>query len=286
MSRPAEAKTTSREDLHDLVWSQPLGSVALRFGLTANGLAKLCDRLDIPRPARTYWSKPTGQRGPRTPLGPAPDGVQSDVVVGGDKPVVRRKRTRLSPADRQEQLLDTAAAIALSDGVQEISIKRVAREAGISEAQAHNCFQGRTDLLLALARRELRIVETKRRSRVARGHDRMASIVISTVSYLHEAVERGPLLQMLLRNIDVRNGLRAERAISTSRAREPSLQLLAERYHMNRSMANGSAAALAAVCLRAGGLLASGRTDLGTGERICLSIVIAGARSNEAWRES
>jgi AcrR family transcriptional regulator len=286
MSRHASTLTISRSELYDLVWSQPLATVAAKIGLTANGLAKLCDRLDIPRPTRSYWSKEPAVRGARTPLPGAPEDSTANITIGGDAQIARRKRTRLSPAERQDQLLDIAAAIAIGNGVQQVTLKRVAREAGISEAQAHNCFQGRIDLLLSLTRRELALLETKRRSRVARGHDRMARIVISTVSYLHEALERGPLLQMLLRNSEVRAALRSERSAATAVAREPILQVLSERFAMKREVANGSAAALSAVSLRAGGLLASGRTELSIAERLCLAIVMAGARSNETWRES
>lgn len=266
-----------------MVWAQPLGSVAPRFGLTANGLAKLCDRLDIPRPPRSYWSKDIQQRPAPTPLPRDPytgEGAEQPAAAGVP---ARRKRTRLPPGKRQEQLLDAAAAVALRDGVQQVTLKRVAREAGISEAQAHNCFQGRIDLLLSLTRREIAIMETRRQSRVTRGKDRIASIVISTISYLHEAQERGPLLQMLMRNADVRAALREERQAARTTAREPSLKILSKRYAMRREVANGSAAALTAVTLRAGGLLASGRTDLGIAERMCLAIVLAGARSNEEW---
>lgn len=269
-----------------MVWTRPLGSVAPEVGLTANGLAKLCDRLDIPRPPRSYWSKEPERRPPPTLLPDFPRSPDDDGARHGPVSAPRRKRTRLSPAKRQEQLLDAAAAIALREGVQQVTLKRVAREAGISEAQAHNCFQGRIDLLLSLTRREIAIMETRRSSRVARGKDRIASIVISTISYLHEAQERGPLLQMLMRNADVRAALRQERHSATAAAREPSLRILSKRYAMKREVANGSAAALSAVTLRAGGLLASGRTELGIAERLCLAIVLAGARSNEEWAEA
>ena len=285
MARRPTSGVYSRSDIHSLVWAQPLGSVAPRFGLSANGLAKLCDRLDIPRPSRSYWSTDIQRRPAATPL---PDDPRDS--LGTERSMAAtsrsgRKRTRLSPAKRQEQLLDAAAAIALRDGVQQVTLKRVARETGISEAQAHNCFQGRTDLLLTLTRREIGIVEARRRSRVERGHDRIASIVMSTISYLHEAQERGPLLQMLMRNTDVRAALREERAAATALAREPSLRILGKRYAMRREVANGSAAALTAVTLRAGGLLASSRTDMGVAERLCLAIVLAGARSNEEWAQ-
>lgn len=280
----ADRTEISRAAVYDMVWSHPLATAAQEFGLSANGFAKLCDRLGIPRPSRSYWAKQPTERGPRTPMpdlhDPPSEGDGED-----DKTLRTKRRTRLAPADRNDQLLDTAATIAVRVGVQKVTLKRVAREAGISEAQAHNCFQGRVDLLLSLTRRELRILEERRRMRVIRGDDRIARIVISTVSYLHEALERGPLLQMLLRNSDVRAALRAERASATARGREPILQVLSGKYSMKREVANGSTAALAAVSLRAGGLLASGRTELAIAERLCLAIVLAGARSNEAWED-
>lgn len=274
----------SRAAVYDAVWLHPLATAAQEFGLSANGLAKLCDRLEIPRPSRSYWATPPAQRPPPAPMDEAAQAPGASAQQKGETAGPKR-RTRLAPADRHGQLLDTAAAIAVHEGVQSVTLKRVAREAGISEAQAHNCFQGRADLLLSLTRRELRILEQRRRSRVIRGDDRIARIVISTVSYLHEALERGPLLQMLLRNSDVRAALRSERATATARGREPILQELAGKYSMKRDIANGSTAALAAVSLRAGGLLASGRAELAVTERLCLAIVLAGARSNEAWEE-
>lgn len=263
------------------MWSEPLANVAGRFGLSANGIAKICDRLGIPRPPRGHWTRPPSERVARKPLLPPPVGADDHILLGGPRTLARRPRSRMSPAARREQLLDEAALVALSDGVQEVTLKRLARQIGISEAQAHNCFPGRLDLLLALARREIAIVETRRQSAVARGTDRIAAIAISTISYLHEAEARGPLLQLLLRTPEIRDALRAERAAAATVAREPILRFLSNRFAMDRQIANASTAALTAVCLRAGGLIASGRVELAMAERLCLAIVLAGARSNE-----
>lgn len=166
-----------------------------------------------------------------------------------------------------------------------MTLRRVAQQTGISETQAHNCFPGRLDLLVALARREIAITEAKRQGRVARGRDRMASVVISTITYLHEAAERGPLLQLLLRNAEVRYALRAERDQAVAIGRAPILDALAGRQRMDRAIANGSTAALTAVCLRGGGLIASGRKEFALVERICLSVVMSGTRSNHELAE-
>ncbi|MBZ6379831.1 hypothetical protein B5C34_13460 [Pacificimonas flava] len=274
------AQETTREELYRLVWSSPLSKVAQHFGMTANGIAKICDRLNVPRPPRGHWTSPA-KRASQPPLGPSPEGGNEIVVLGGKRSAARRPRSRLSAEERNAQLLDAAAEVALQSGLQDVTLKRVARDVGISEAQAHNCFPGRLDLLLALARREISEVETQRRQLVARGNDRIASIVLSTVAYLHEVDRRGPLLQLLLRLRDVRDGLQEERAVAASEAREPILRALEERFAVERSVAAASTSALTALCVRAGSLVAAGRCDLTTAELLCLPMVIAGARSNE-----
>jgi hypothetical protein len=52
----------SRSELLRAVWDEPMAKVAARVGMTANGLAKLCDRLDVPRPTRGYWNLAAEER--------------------------------------------------------------------------------------------------------------------------------------------------------------------------------------------------------------------------------
>jgi hypothetical protein len=59
----------TRDQLYELVWSEPVRKVAQRFGLSDRGLAKLCERHAIPVPGRGYWRlKETGHRVRRLPL--------------------------------------------------------------------------------------------------------------------------------------------------------------------------------------------------------------------------
>lgn len=67
----------TRQQLHLLVWEQPLSHLAKAFGLSGHDLAKICDRFDIPRPAPGHWSKlAAGKAIERRPL-PTP---RSDVA--------------------------------------------------------------------------------------------------------------------------------------------------------------------------------------------------------------
>jgi len=40
-----------------MVWQKPLSRLAEDFGVSGNGLAKICDRLEVPYPPRGYWAK-------------------------------------------------------------------------------------------------------------------------------------------------------------------------------------------------------------------------------------
>jgi hypothetical protein len=60
------------------VWEEPLTVIARRYGLSNVGLAKLCTRLNIPRPAQGHWAKrAAGKPVPAVPALPAYTGAPS-----------------------------------------------------------------------------------------------------------------------------------------------------------------------------------------------------------------
>ena len=52
-----KAVTVSREELFRQVWTTPMSRLARDYGISGNGLAKICDRLGVPYPPRGYWAK-------------------------------------------------------------------------------------------------------------------------------------------------------------------------------------------------------------------------------------
>lgn len=46
-----------REELYERVWSTPMYKLAKEEGMSDRGLAKVCEKLNIPRPPRGYWQK-------------------------------------------------------------------------------------------------------------------------------------------------------------------------------------------------------------------------------------
>ena len=54
---PQRARRVTREELYTLVWQRPMSRLAEDFEISGNGLAKICDRMDVPYPPRGYWAK-------------------------------------------------------------------------------------------------------------------------------------------------------------------------------------------------------------------------------------
>jgi len=57
MSDQQRGVTISRKELYRRVWSTPVSILAAEFGLSDRGLARLCERYEIPVPPRGYWAK-------------------------------------------------------------------------------------------------------------------------------------------------------------------------------------------------------------------------------------
>lgn len=74
----------TRQQLYDLVWAEPMKSLAARHGLSDTGLAKACKNADIPRPPRGYWAKlAAGKKVLQTPLPRRGFGMSDEITVGG-----------------------------------------------------------------------------------------------------------------------------------------------------------------------------------------------------------
>lgn len=259
----ATAEPPSREALYARVWEEPLADVAADLGLSRTGLAKLCARLGVPCPPRGYWAR--RRRGDAEP----PPGLPATP----DAP-----RRRLDPEDRRAQILDVAAGLIGREGVHAASLKRIAGDAGVSEALVQSYFPRQADVLVELARRELETLRLAQAAEIEGGSTAAERLARSTTAYLRHVERRGALLQLLLGNPAVREGLRSERDAS----RAVRGRAVAERFSrdsgVDPDIALCATTILTAVCLRAGRLLARGRIDLAQAEALSQAMVRQGNR--------
>lgn len=88
-------KTLSRQALYDLVWAEPLRTVAQRYGMSDVAFKKYCVRANVPVPDRGYWAKlAAGKPASRFPLPPRDAGSSDHVRIGGHD----YRNTRWDPA--------------------------------------------------------------------------------------------------------------------------------------------------------------------------------------------
>lgn len=109
----------TREELYDLVWSQPMTKVCERFGVSSSYMARVCTLLNVPRPPRGYWAKLAVGKAPVAEA--LPDALPGDQLSWNEKggslpsmPPVRpqppRKRRSRTPSTDVHPLIRSARA--------------------------------------------------------------------------------------------------------------------------------------------------------------------------------
>jgi len=65
----ADKITITREELYEFVWSKPVVKIGKDFGISDVAVAKICKKMNIPKPGLGYWAKKQhGKRTRQTPL--------------------------------------------------------------------------------------------------------------------------------------------------------------------------------------------------------------------------
>jgi len=84
--------SVTREKLFEEVWAEPMTIVATRYGVSSSFLARVCERLNVPRPARGYWARlEVGKASPRPALSEARPGDELEWSRGGEPRRVPRE---------------------------------------------------------------------------------------------------------------------------------------------------------------------------------------------------
>lgn len=88
----------TREQLHELVWSEAMSRLCKAIGISDVAIAKHCRKADIPIPERGYWNKlHAGQKVARAPLPPRDLATINVIEMGGSLPPELRTRVTGEP---------------------------------------------------------------------------------------------------------------------------------------------------------------------------------------------
>lgn len=169
------SRAITREELHELVWSAPLRTLARRFGVSDFALSKICRRLAVPRPGPGYWARvQRGQKPPRASL-PAP-GADTPAAAVVAPSAFRAKASSQGAANRKE-----LPASSLSDSLaRSHQAVRLLRQALADRSPVDGMLvlpgDGGSVLRVSPAARDraLAILDAFAKALVARGHEVVA----------------------------------------------------------------------------------------------------------------
>ena len=106
------ARTFTREELYELVWSKPITHLAKEFGLSDVALHKICKKHAIPNPPLGWWAKKhAGKSVKRVPLPRAKAGDATTISIAGGE--LRSEPDSISTARENARIL--AATVATGD---------------------------------------------------------------------------------------------------------------------------------------------------------------------------
>lgn len=187
-----------------------------------------------------------------------------------------RRRQRLAPQERAAQILDFAARLILEEGLTELSMERLGREAGISKALIYNYFPNRNDLLRALLEREMEVLRERQLAQIRAATDFRDLVHRTTRTYVAQVKERGALLQRLWAEPAVARSV----ADQNVRKREEALRFMVREvvraYNLPRDVATSAVDMGMAMTEAAAQHLPSSRNDVDFATDICVSLLIGG----------
>jgi hypothetical protein len=99
--------TVTREQLYELVWSEPMQKLAKQIGISDVAIAKHCRKSEIPVPERGYWNKlQAGKPVEQIALPPGDLGTLSRITMSGNLSAELRARIKGEPGvpDQEEDI--------------------------------------------------------------------------------------------------------------------------------------------------------------------------------------
>jgi hypothetical protein len=105
------------EELYRQVWATPMSRLGMQYGISGNGLKKICDRLNVSYPPRGYWAKlGAGKSVRQTPLLQPLAGTPLQATITPTPPPAAQGRApELDPdtAERLREASDRTSGIAV-----------------------------------------------------------------------------------------------------------------------------------------------------------------------------
>lgn len=196
-----------------------------------------------------------------------------------------RKRTRLTPEARREQILDEAARLILDEGLYAVTMERLARDVGISKGLVYNYFATRDALLAALLRREQIELRDRGMASALRTESFHDLIRQTTRLYLEQTRDRGALIAALLSDPSVAKLMEQDNRAERDAVFRYFVRAVRREFGLPLPLSIIVVDMLSAVTDQAGKLVAQGLVDVDAATEICAELITGGLAKLDGSRE-
>ncbi|WP_397534661.1 TetR/AcrR family transcriptional regulator [Roseateles sp.] len=193
--------------------------------------------------------------------------------------VAPRRRQRLAPEERAGQILDFAARLIIEEGFTELSMERLAREAGISKALIYNYFPNRNDMLRALLEREMQVLRERQLREINAATDFRDLVYRTTRTYVAQVKERGALLQRLWAESAVARTVADQHLSQRDEALRFMSRQVAKEYGLPRDVATTAVDMQMAMTEAAAQHLSNSHDDVDFATSICVTLLLGGGEA-------
>lgn len=187
-----------------------------------------------------------------------------------------RKRTRLTPQARRDQILDRAADLVLADGLASVSMEGVARATGVSKGLVYNYFPDRLALFAALLQREQRDLNDRGMRNALEAEDFADLIRRTTGLYLRQTEARGALIAALLSDPGLTRMMEEESRVDREQTFRFFVRATRRAYGLPLPTAIAAVDLLWAVTNQAGRLVGQGLMGAEEATEMCVRLFVGG----------
>ncbi len=198
---------------------------------------------------------------------------------------VQRKRTRLTPEARREQILDEAARLILDEGLHAVTMERLSRDVGISKGLVYNYFATRDVLLAALLRREQIELRDRGMASALQARGFLELIRQTTRLYLEQTRDRGALIAALLSDPSVAKLMEHDNRVEREAVFRYFVRATRREFDLPLPLSIVVVDMLAALTDQAGKLVAQGLVDVDSATEICAELITGGLARLDRSRE-
>jgi AcrR family transcriptional regulator len=200
----------------------------------------------------------------------------SDSTVTRRRPSVSKRRTRLSPEARGQQIMDAAARLIVQQGFLPLTVEQIAQATQASKGLFYAYFPTQYDLYNALLRRELNGLVSAGMETAARVNDFDQAGLLCGMLYFEHVAQSGPLLHLLTNDLYMKDHIDPAAIQAGAAILQRLTRLTRDALKVSRKEALAALEMLAAIPEEAGSLAFHRTVELPVARDLCHTLLSGG----------